>query len=93
MPWVPPPPPRHPTPEEAALRERAESMLEAQRQEAERQRLRDQFAAAALTGLLAQPYNGEVYNYSDEWHCRAAYEWADAMLAERQRRSEPPEVK
>ena len=65
------------------LRERAEAFLEAQRNEAERQRLLDQFAAAALTGLLAKPDDG---SYDDAWHCRAAYSLADAMLAERERR-------
>lgn len=84
MPWFPPPPPRHPTPEEAALRDRADAMMEAQRQEAERQRLRDQFAAAALTGILA--YSDDVARSDDEW-ADVAYDLADAMIRQRALRS------
>jgi len=72
-------------------------MLQAQHDAAERQRLLDQFAAAALTGLLAKPDDG---SYDDAWHCRAAYSLADAMLAERESRrqkstptSRPPETR
>ena len=43
---------------------------------------RDQFAAAALTGLLAQ---GDDGSFSEESYARAAYRWADAMLRERER--------
>ena len=39
--------------------------------------LRDAFAAAALTGLLAQ---GDDGSFSEESYARAAYRWADAML-------------
>jgi hypothetical protein len=39
--------------------------------------LRDTFAAAALTGLLAQ---GDDGSFSEESYARAAYRWADAML-------------
>ena len=42
--------------------------------------LRDTFAAAALTGLLAQ---GDDGSFSEESYVRAAYRWADAMLRER----------
>lgn len=41
---------------------------------------RDTFAAAALTGLLAQ---GDDGSFSEESYARAAYRWADAMLRER----------
>jgi hypothetical protein len=44
--------------------------------------LRDQFAAAALTGLLAQ---GDDGSFSEESYARAAYRWADVMLAERKK--------
>ena len=39
--------------------------------------LRDDFAAAALTGLLVQ---GDDGSFSEESYVRAAYRWADAML-------------
>ena len=45
-------------------------------------RLRDHFAASALTGLLAQ---GDDGSFSEESYVRAAYRWADAMLRERAR--------
>ena len=41
---------------------------------------RDYFAAAALTGLLAQ---GDDGSFSEESYVRGAYRWADAMLRER----------
>ena len=41
---------------------------------------RDHFAAAALTGLLAQ---GDDGSFSEESYVRGAYRWADAMLRER----------
>jgi hypothetical protein len=44
--------------------------------------LRDHFAAAALTGLLAQ---GDDGSFSEESYARGAYRWADAMLCERER--------
>jgi alcohol dehydrogenase YqhD (iron-dependent ADH family) len=81
------------TPEEReryGLVDKAEAALEAQRQHAERQRLRDQFATAALTGLLARPeFDDDPRDY--RYMCRAAYKWADAMMLERQ--AEPPEAK
>jgi hypothetical protein len=52
--------------------------------------LRDQFAAAALTGLLAQ---GDDGSFSEEWYARAAYRWADAMIAERSRSYEKHDAK
>ena len=42
---------------------------------------RDTFAAAALTGLLAEGDDG--HSFSEEAYCRAAYRWADVMLRER----------
>jgi hypothetical protein len=47
--------------------------------------LRDTFAAAALTGLLAQ---GDDGSFSEEPYVRAAYRWADAMLREREQTKE-----
>ena len=66
----------------AELRERAESILEAQRQAAERQRLRDQFAMAALTGLT-HPEDCQAGPLRMELVCKMAFAWADAMLAAR----------
>ena len=43
---------------------------------------RDAFAAAALTGLLAQ---GDDGSFSEESYARGAYRWADAMLREMER--------
>lgn len=43
---------------------------------------RDHFAAAALTGLLAQ---GDDGSFSEESYARAAFRWADVMLRERLR--------
>lgn len=45
---------------------------------------RDTFAAAALTGLLAQ---GDDGSFSEESYVRAAYRWADVMLREREKTS------
>ena len=51
-----------------------------------REPLRDQFAAAALSGMLARP---DIDDEPLEYHflCEAAYRWADAML---RHRNEPP---
>jgi hypothetical protein len=46
---------------------------------------RDTFAAAALTGLLAQ---GDDGSFSEESYVRSAYRWADAMLREREQTKE-----
>jgi hypothetical protein len=54
--------------------------LEAEMKAEVRQRLRDQFAAAALTGLLAGFQNGK----SCDSYAQEAYEVADAMLRARQ---------
>lgn len=48
---------------------------------------RDTFAAAALTGLLAQ---GDDGSFSEESYVRAAYRWADVMLRERDKQPAPP---
>ena len=45
----------------------------------EREKLRDQFAMAALQGMLANPNLGGTRDYVVE----AAYKYADAMLKER----------
>lgn len=49
----------------------------------QRAHLRDEFAAAALTGLIT------VNNVSSSAIAKAAYEVADAMLAERDKPSRP----
>jgi hypothetical protein len=73
--------------EQREMMQRAESVRQAQADHAERQRLRDQFATAALTGLLARPeFDDDPLDY--RYMCRAAYKWADAMMQERQ--TEPP---
>lgn len=41
---------------------------------------RDYFAAAALTGMLAQ---GDDGSFSEASYARGAYRWADTMLCER----------
>ena len=51
------------------------------KQAEERERLRDTFAAAALTGLLAD--DGDRIAAMGEFTARA-YAWADAMLCERE---------
>lgn len=58
----------------------------------ERQALRDQFAAAALTGMLEQDDVMSEIGQTEykKRLCRMAYGWADAMLAAR---DETPEVK
>jgi hypothetical protein len=67
-----------------AMLARGEQIVEAKRQQAERERLRDTFAAAALSGMLARP---DIDDEPLEYHflCEAAYRWADAMLRERER--------
>jgi hypothetical protein len=72
MPWSFPLPPLQPLRRDLAPADHAE-----------RQRLRDQFAAAALAGLLARPeFDDDPLDY--RYMCRAAYKWADAMILERQ---------
>lgn len=57
----------------------AQAAEQAAASEAERMRLRDQFAAAALTGLLASAPE----EYSADGLAEEAYAHADAMLAAR----------
>jgi hypothetical protein len=52
-----------------------------------RRDLRDLFAAAALTGLLAQDANPETEAWGVEAAARQAYLHADAMLAAREAQS------
>ena len=47
--------------------------------------LRDQFAMAALQGLLANTDTGGFTNYSIEAIPPIAYEYADSMLKQRER--------
>lgn len=58
--------------------------------EERRQRL-DEFARAALTGLLANERAGSVYDQDGpgifEKYSRSAYAFAEAMLAESERRT------
>jgi hypothetical protein len=64
---------------------------EAIREQQHRERLRDTFAAAALTGLVAS--NADLED-TMQGVCEDAYSWADAMLRERERqfdRSQPIE--
>jgi hypothetical protein len=53
--------------------------------------LRDTFAAAALTGLLANPHDDLLA--SDNCYATSAYELADAMLRERERPDRPQPFK
>ena len=64
-----------------AMLERGEQKRKADWKQAERERLRDTFAAAALTGLLAD--DGDRTEYAMPNFAARAYEWADAMLRER----------
>lgn len=66
------------------LDRKAQLMLKALRLEKERQALRDQFAAAALSGMLARP---SIDDDPLEFHflCEHAYKWADAMMDHRGR--------
>lgn len=49
--------------------------------------VRDYFAIEALGGLLASADGGEENSINDKAFARAAYQLADAMLAERRRTS------
>jgi len=79
--------------DQRAMLERGEAISKANQQRAERERLRDTFAAAALTGLLAR--HGHAKQDSDDGLCSNpaawwAYRYADAMLRKRERVTEPP---
>jgi len=63
---------------------RAERFDEICKDRAEHQRLRDQFAAAALAGMLDKSDAGtELAAWWPGMVCAAAYRWADAMLEAR----------
>jgi hypothetical protein len=64
-----------------AMLARGEAIAAVKNHHAERVRLRDEFAAAALTGLLAD--DGDRTEYAMPNFTARAYEWADAMLRER----------
>jgi hypothetical protein len=72
-----------------AMLERGEEKRKADWKQAERERLRDTFAAAALTGLLAQ---GDDGSFSEESYARSAYRWADVMLRARNGAAESRET-
>jgi hypothetical protein len=48
--------------------------------------LRDEFAASALTGMLASAPLFDRTKINKKVWVRMAYKWADAMLAERKKR-------
>lgn len=62
----------------------AQAAEQAAAREAERLRLRDKFAASALSGMLARE---SIDDDPLEFHflCEHAYKWADAMLDARDR--------
>jgi hypothetical protein len=66
--------------------ERGEEKRKADWKQAERERLRDTFAAAALTGLLSN-----VQRYQNGPLTEQAFEIADFMLKERKRTSPTPQ--
>jgi hypothetical protein len=75
-----------------AMIERGEEKRKAAQQAEERERLRDTFAAAALSGILTKDDAAQLEKMAPwwpEWACSAAYRWADAMLFERDRVTEP----
>jgi hypothetical protein len=65
-----------------AMLQRGEAIRDAKRREADLAALRDQFAMAAMTGLLADPMESAK---ASDYVAAAAYEIADAMLACRNR--------
>jgi hypothetical protein len=69
-----------------AMIERGEEKRRAVRQAEERERLRDTFAAAALTGLLSLNRPGPNQQFPTEL-CERAFRWANAMLRERDKQS------
>jgi hypothetical protein len=73
-----------------AMLQRGEEKRKADWKQAERERLRDTFAAAALTGLVAS--NADLED-TMQGVCEDAYSWADAMLRERGRPDRPQPVK
>lgn len=88
MPWSMPLPPIQPTQEDIDMCRKTERMMNPLEKKMERQRLRDQFAAAALTGMLEGSDDlGQDWEYR-VIACRDAYNWADAMLEARNQK--PP---
>ena len=69
-----------------AMLERGEEKRKADWKQAERERLRDTFAAAALTGLLSLNRPGPNQQFPTEL-CERAFRWADAMLREQDKQS------
>ena len=67
-----------------AMLARGEQKRKAAKQAEERERLRDTFAAAALTGMMSR-VAGKAESFAE-----AAYKLADAMLRERGNHSEKP---
>jgi hypothetical protein len=65
-----------------AMLERGEAIRDAKQREADRAALRDKFAMAAMTGLLAVETSGSL---TDDIRADYAYKAADAMLARRNR--------
>ena len=75
-----------------AMLKRGEEKRKADWKQAERERLRDTFAAAALSGILTKDDAAQLEKMASwwpEWACSAAYRWADAMLRERERHHIP----
>ena len=64
-----------------AMLKRGDEKRKAAKQAEDRERLRDTFAAAALTGLLAD--DGDRTEHAMLNFTARAYEWADAMLLQR----------
>jgi hypothetical protein len=65
-----------------AMLQRGEAIREAKQREADLAALRDKFAMAAMTGLLAAETSGSL---TDDIRADYAYKAADAMLRERQK--------
>lgn len=65
-----------------AMLERGEAIREAKQRDADLAALRDQFAMAAMSGLLAAETSGSL---TDDIRADYAYKAADAMLARRDR--------
>jgi hypothetical protein len=65
-----------------AMLERGEAIREAKQRDADLAALRDQFAMAAMSALLASEASGSL---TDDIRAEYAYKAADAMLRERQK--------
>jgi hypothetical protein len=65
-------------------KEQYEELMKREADEA-RERLRDQFAMAALTGLLSNPKLADTaLKKGPRWFDEVAYQYADGMLKERE---------